>query len=286
MLACALLMLGCICFTKIAYAAPSDPVQQSSVGLEGVVPSAPPTTAATIAIPSNGQSFTSLPIKVSGLCSGDLLVRLFKNGVFSGSTQCANGSYSITTDFFNGTNELVAIVYDSLDQAGPESNKVTVTYTDTTFGNIGTRISLTSNFAKKGANPNEKLTWPFILSGGTQPYAVSINWGDGNTDLITRPVAGSFDTEHVYDKPGVYNILVKATDSTSASAFLQVVAIINGPLSQSDSSSSSGVVMRKIIIWWPMIIAGVMVCVSFWLGRRDKLRSLRKEAERRQSGRS
>lgn len=149
MLACALLMLGCICFTKIAYAAPSDPVQQSSVGLEGVVPSAPPTTAATIAIPSNGQSFTSLPIKVSGLCSGDLLVRLFKNGVFSGSTQCANGSYSITTDFFNGTNELVAIVYDSLDQAGPESNKVTVTYTDTTFGNIGTRISLTSNLDRK-----------------------------------------------------------------------------------------------------------------------------------------
>ena len=55
-----------------------------------------------------------------------MLVKLFKNNVFAGSVQCEDGSYSIKTDLFVGTNELVARVYDDLDQPGPDSNVLTV----------------------------------------------------------------------------------------------------------------------------------------------------------------
>jgi len=262
-----------------ASAAPTDPVQQGSIGLEGVVPSQPPTVASSITIPNNGQTFTEVPIKVSGICPEGLLIKLFKNGVFSGSAQCVGGSYSITADLFNGINELIVRGYDALDQGSPDSNKVTVTFNDTvTFSDSGPRISITSSFSKRGANPDETLTWPLILSGGTGPYAVSIDWGDGKTDLMSRTQPGTFDITHIYLSAGVYNTLIKITDSTGASAFLQVVSVANGLIAQSADDKTS--TTRTVIIWWPMVIAAVAVCISFWLGRKDQLHKLRKEADK------
>src|SRR3954469_10172322 len=101
-----------------------------SVGIEGRISSPPPTVPASISVPGTGQSFTTLPITVSGICTNDLLVKIFKNNVFSGSAQCKNGSYSIQIDLFSGQNELIARIYDALDQPGPDSNVVTVTFND------------------------------------------------------------------------------------------------------------------------------------------------------------
>ncbi len=264
-----------------AFAASPGATQNGSVGIEATIPANPPTTGATITFPANGQTFTNLPINVTGICPAGLLVKLFKNEVFGGSTQCNNGSYTITSDLFSGTNELVARVYDALDQAGPDSNKVTVTFNDTSFGVNGARVTITTNYAKRGSDPNETLTWPIILSGGKAPYAVSIEWGDGRTDLMSRASAGAFDIQHIYDTPGAYNILIKATDTDGAAAFLQVVAVTNGPLDQDSTGGNSDTITRVIIIWWPMIIAVAMIIAAFFLGRRHQLNALRKEMEDR-----
>jgi hypothetical protein len=257
--------------------------QSGSVGLEGFIPSDPPKTAATISVPTNGQAFTQLPITVSGLCPGDLLVKVFKNNVFAGSAQCKNGSYSLIIDLFSGQNELVARVYDQLDQAGPDSNKVTVTYNDTTPG-TATRPTLTSNFAKRGVNPGQQLVWPIILSGGSGPYAVSVEWGDGTTaDLMSLGFPGPFDIKHVYKTPGVYNIIVKVTDREGNSAYLQLVGIANGPLSQDqqkDDSSDDAGGKRTVILWQPAAIMIPLLITSFWLGRKYELQYIKKKIAR------
>src|SRR5947208_1368384 len=103
-----------------AQSSPPQNPQSGSVGLQGQISAPPPSVGATISIPRDGQSFTTLPVTVSGICPKDLLVKLFKNNVFGGSVQCKNGSYSLLIDLFSGQNELVARVYDSLDQAGPD----------------------------------------------------------------------------------------------------------------------------------------------------------------------
>jgi hypothetical protein len=146
--------------------AQSDPEQSDSVGLTGTISAPPPTQGATITVPSPGQSFTEGPIPVRGLCPSGLLIKLFKNNVFAGSVQCENGSFEISIDLFTGTNELVARVFDDLDQPGPDSNVVSVQFVDPRQG-AGTRVSVTSNFAKRGANPGQTLTWPIIISGGS-----------------------------------------------------------------------------------------------------------------------
>lgn len=261
--------------------------EQGSVGIEGKISSPAPTTPATISIPRSGQVFTSLPVTVSGICSGDLLVKLFKNNVFAGSAQCKNGSYSLIIDLFDGQNDLVARVYDALDQAGPDSNTVTVTYATSTPG-FKSRVSLTTTIAKKGANPGQTLTWPITVSDGDGPYAISVDWGDGKTpDLISRPFPGTFDIKHVYDNPGVYNIIIKATDKNGGVAYLQLVGIANGALGQdngtgngnnSGNSDSSGQAKTKIL-WQPAALIIPFIITTFWLGMKHQLHTIKKKIE-------
>ncbi|MDB5186200.1 MAG: hypothetical protein JWL85_723 [Candidatus Saccharibacteria bacterium] len=270
-----------------AQAPPVENPQNGAVGMQGKISSPPPTQAASISVPTNGQTFTQIPITVRGICSGDLLVKLFKNNVFSGSAQCKNGSYSIIIDLFSGQNELVARVYDALDQAGPDSNTVTVTYNDAARG-VGSRVTLTSNFAKRGANPGQELTWPIIMSGGSGPYAVSIDWGDGKTpDLMSQQFPGTFNIKHKYDTPGVYNIIVKATDANGGLAFLQLVGMANGALSQDNGSNNangdaaaSTTAPKMRILWEPAALLIPFILATFWLGKRYELHTLRKKIEK------
>lgn len=261
--------------------------RNGSVGIEGKISSPPPTTPATISIPRSGQAFTSLPVTVSGICSGDLLVKLFKNNVFAGSAQCKNGSYSIIIDLFDGQNDLVARVYDALDQAGPDSNVVTVSYNVDQPG-FKSRISLTSTIAKKGANPGQTLEWPITVSDGEGPYAISVDWGDGKTpDLISRPFPGTFSIKHVYDNPGVYNIIIKGTDKNGGVAYLQLVGVANGALGQDDGKGSAGAnnngdsagQAKTKILWQPAALLIPFVITTFWLGMRHQLHTIKKKIE-------
>lgn len=275
-------MLLCAVFATPVFAAQ----EQGSVGMEGRISAPPPTQAATISIPRSGQSFSTLPVTVSGICPKDTLVKLFKNNVFAGSAQCNNGSYSLIIDLFDGQNDLIARVYDALDQAGPDSNTVTVSYVTDQVG-FKDRVSLTSPIAKKGANPGQLLTWPITLSDGEGPYAISVDWGDGKTpDLISRQFPGDFNIQHTYDKPGVYNILIKATDKNGGVAYLQLVGVANGSLSQdtgtgstnnSNSNSASG---GTKILWQPAALLIPFIISTFWLGKKYQMHVLRQKIER------
>src|SRR6185503_16826006 len=133
----ALLISSCLVAPVLAGAPPTENPKQGSAGLQGTVPTPPPDKAATIAVPRNGNTFNHNPIEVSGLCTTDLLVKVFSNNVFVGSALCVDGSYSVQIDLFDGRNDLVARIFDSLDQPGPDSNVVTVTYSNNQFGGTG-----------------------------------------------------------------------------------------------------------------------------------------------------
>ena len=279
----AIIVTGCFIVTNPIWAAgPSEQNPQSATqGFEATVLGTPPTQAATIAIPTNGQTFTNIPITVSGLCQTGLLIKIFANNVFVGAEQCANSTYSLQVDLFSGTNDLVARDYDNLDQQGPDSNTVSVFFNDAQFAQFGTRVTLSSDYARQGVNPGSLLTWPLILSGGTGPYAVSVDWGDSSSSTL-KSVAftGVVNVTHTYNQAGVYNIVAKATDANGTSAYLQLVGVangkINGNLSSTNSTTSSG---KTIILWQPMLIAVPIILAAFWLGRRHELYVIRRTIE-------
>lgn len=261
-----------------------DQTGSGSIGLQGTISTAPPKNGATITAPGNGATFTALPITISGLCPQGLLVKVFSNNVFVGSVQCTSGSYSIPIDLFNGQNVLVARVYDALDQAGPDSNNVTVTFNDAQFIQFGTQILLTSIYAQRGAPPTQELTWPILLSGGTAPYAISVDWGDGTPpDLLSQTSAGGFTIKHTYKSAGIYKVIIKATDKNGGTAFLQLVGVATGA-TQSSTGAAGGkngaTTVKTVIIWWPCLLMIPLIFASFWVGRRNELYVLRKQLEK------
>ena len=213
-----------LCLLPSATQALTNP-QGNSTGLTGAVASAAPSTAPTITTPTNGQTFTNVPVTVSGLCKTGLLVKVFDNNVFMGSAMCASGSYTIQIDLFSGENDLLARQYDALDQASPDSNIVRVRFNDSQFNPTGTALLiLTSDYARRGANPGETLIWPISLSGGTGPYAISVDWGDNKaTTLMSLELPGTFNIQHIYDTAGEYSVIIKATDKNGLTAYLEVV---------------------------------------------------------------
>jgi len=252
-----------------------------SIGLQGEISQAAPTQAATITVPSNGASFSSLPITVSGLCPANLLIKIFSNNVFVGSTFCSNGSYSLQVDLFNGQNQLVARDYDALDQAGPDSNTVNVTFNDVQFAEFGTHVELTSAFAERGAPPNQELDWPVILSGGTGPYAVSVDWGDGSpSTLFSQAASGTFTIKHSYKSSGIYTVIIKATDKNNGTAFLQVIAVASGAGQNNAKGGTSSSLTQVKVLWWPALLMIPLIVSTFWVGRRYELYVLRKQLEK------
>jgi hypothetical protein len=284
-----LLVLGCtmaFSATQQAHAITPLPTPQpkaGSYGLEATKKQAPPTTSATISTPGNGGSFSDSPITVSGLCTTGLLVQIYDNDVMVGAIDCKSGSFSLQVSLFTGQNDLTTIQYDDLGQAGPQGNTVSVTYNNANFSAFGALITLTSNFGRRAADPGSTLSWPLLLSGGTGPYAFSIDWGDGSKpDLKSQALAGEVDISHVYNQSGIYHVTVKVTDTNGVSAFLQLVAIANGkPAATSGggtTSKTSSVVVK--VIWWPALVCLILLPLAYWTGRRSELVSLHKKLEK------
>ncbi len=256
--------------TSVVHAQTTNP-QSGAFGLTATLPTEAPKVAPTISVPRTGQSFSTNPVEVSGICQNDLLIKVFKNGIFTGSVMCAGNSFTLSVDLFSGKNDLTAQAFDALDQASPLSNTVTVTYNDggDAIPEVN-RVSLSSLYAKRGADPGSVLGWPVIITGGVGPYAVVVDWGDGATDRLTRTQSGEFTIEHTYASPGVYRMVVRATDSAGSTAYLQLVAQANGAIVESttDGTKDASTTIIYRWIWWPILLLPVLMLMTFWLGMR------------------
>lgn len=277
-----LLVVGLALTAYTAFAA-SPPPQSSSIGLTGTVPGKPPTKAATISSPVGNQHFGETPIKVSGTCPANTLVELFKNNIFAGSTTCSSsGTYSLEVDLMIGKNVLIAHVYDALNQKGPDSNSITVYYdalppqgqSITPLDLNGDQLLLNTDAVFRGVFPDQQLSVPVDIIGGTPPYAVNVQWGDSTNKVIPRNDNLSFTTTHAYSKAGTYQITLQASDARERVAFLTVATIVNGqPATAASTASStpSNETMARLLALWPLYTGVVATVASFWLGeQREK----------------
>jgi hypothetical protein len=281
-----LILLG-VGFILIAYtaSAASPGPESGSIGLSGVMPGKAPTVAATIRQPINGQRFSSTPITVSGTCPADTLVELFKNDIFAGSTPClAGGTYTLETDLLIGQNILIARVYDSLNQPGPDSNAVTVFYdalpaqagalTPLDFG--GDQLLLNTDAVFRGVFPDKEMSVPIDILGGSPPYAINIQWGDSTNKVIPRNDNVTFRANHIYKKPGTYQVSIQGTDASGRVAFLTVASIVNGQPAIATTTQSAASTTNKLLVLWPLYASAFAVVVSFWLGERREKKILMK----------
>lgn len=262
-------------------APPAVNPQSGSVGLTGRVNGPPPSTAAVILQPQNGSHTSSIPITVSGTCPSGTFVDIEKNNVFAGATTCRDdGTFTIQVDLFSGSNTLVARVADSLGQFGPDSAPVTVFYDAPSValpaGSAGQQLFLTTSDTVLGGDPGQAIERTVNIVGGVSPYAVSWDWGDDATTLMSQASVGALHASHSYARAGMYQVILRVTDSAGNNAFLQVVTVVNGPVAAFGSSNSSGALSGDLLAAWPLLLLALLMVVVFWLGERREARKLRR----------
>jgi hypothetical protein len=249
------------------------------------MPGKAPTTGAVIKTPVSGQSFAQTPVVISGTCPQDTLVEVFKNDIFAGSTPCTNeGTFSFEVDLLIGENTLTAKIYDSLNQEGPESNKVVVTYTPSqssadgvvslNFG--GNQLILNTDAVFRGTFPKQELPVPLDIIGGRAPYAVNVQWGDSTNKIYSRADNATFQATHTYTKAGTYQLAVQATDADGRVAFLTVAVIVNGQPDTASATTSNTSKTNLLLMLWPLYAAVFAMTLSFWIGEWREKRSLAK----------
>lgn len=280
-----LLIVG---FALVSYTVSADEhpgPQAESIGLTGTMPGKPPTEAAVIKTPVDGQRLTTSPVTVSGTCPDDTLVEVFKSDIFAGSTACtSSGTFTIDIDMLIGGNTLVAKVYDALNQTGPDSNKVNIYYdalptqaaplASLDFG--GAQLLLSTDAVFRGVFPGKELSMPITVLGGTAPYAINIQWGDSTNSIVSRKDNLVFSSTHVYKKPGTYQISIQASDAKNRVAFISVVAIVNGQPAVANTTTSATTTVNKLLVLWPLYIGTIAVVISFFIGEWRERRELDK----------
>ncbi len=259
----------------------------------------PSPKAPSINSPTNGRVFTTAdPVAVKGACQSDNLIKIFTNEILVGAALCQSGSFQLAVNLFVGNNSLIARAYNANDLVSPDSTPINLQLQLPSVNLSGTeqlntqgaptgQFYVTSQISHRGSSVGEDVTWPLSLSGGHAPYAVSIGWGDGKTDLISRGDAGQFNIHHTYDKPGnnkgSYTIVIRSTDALGNKSFLQLVTIVSGdsqPVGVAGSikggSNRSGAIK---LAWQAMAVIAILI-VSFWLGEKRIKRGLQAPIKR------
>lgn len=259
-----------------------------SYSVSAVVPSAVPIQAARITSPQSGT--VQVPtIVVSGFCQVGNLIKVFRNNIMAGADFCSqNGTFSFPISLFLGSNTLIARSYNILDEAGPDSAPVIVIYQPADLAASATPVNagaplgqfqILGDTNSRAFQLNQETSWLLEIKGGQQPYAVSINWGDGTTDLVSRATAGSFVVKHTYrsapSSGRSYGIDISGSDAAGHKANLHLAALL--AVTPKAPSGHNEV----LTIAWPIWLVALLLLISFAIGSWTEGRRIK--AERRQA---
>lgn len=276
----------------------------------------PPTIGADITFPTTNTTTKSEQIQVTGTCPSDLLVATYNNGIFAGSSVCAqDGTYATVIQLIVGINILQSQDYDGLNQPGPTTAQVVITREAVPVPVIPTsnpdipviattptdiqsdpqpptvtpvapqptvnpcfdtsktdeldpdNPTIIANCIKRSIFTGDTISLPIRIVGGTAPYALSIDWGDGITELKTVLDNEYHTYQHSYSRAGIINVSLKTTDAKGITSFLQTVVQVNGT---TPAGAPSSIVAGLGSIWTeapvPLYVAAVTLVLGFWVG--------------------
>jgi hypothetical protein len=151
---------------------------------------------------------------------------------------------------------------------------------------FSTELLIQSENYYRGSQPGQEIVWPITLIGGLAPYAVSIDWGDGTQDVVTRLAAGPFTVKHVYKHVGgylgSYPLIIRASDAVGHTAYLQLTTIVNSPdgaTTDGSGAQATSTTVTKLLVIWPIWIVLLLMVISFWLGERREKHIMQRQME-------
>lgn len=214
------------------------------LSVTATVPAPIPAGYPTIDVPAKGSSTTSDIVTVSGRCpviTPAIIIAIYRNSLLAGSVQCdSGGGYSVPISLEPGQNKLVATVVTITNGIGNSSEEMVVNK-DTQQAEIPVALGqkekvedlerytpLLRVLAKDVyvlLNMDGKGTWRGSIAGGTAPYQIAFNWGDGFIDRRTVFDNSEQTFIHDYEIVQPRALVISVTDATGVTTALRSMAI-------------------------------------------------------------
>ena len=279
-----------------------------TVSVSVIVPGPAPTVGATITSPVDGTKLTDQNlIEVSGTCLKDTFVVVQDNGTLAGSTVCTDaGAFKLQIQLQSGKNVLSALNYDSLNQPGPATPLTTVYVTQTQTSEkkavvqpvapvLPANPSIIPGVASDllncdgykvgnlptGGDPHisvvcvPRLLQPklenilgVLVWGGTPPYAITVDWGNGSEPtLLSLSNPGYKKETFSYAVSGTYKIALKLKDAAEKEAIVQTAVQVSGEPETPITSITDDILNTP---WFktpvPLYVMSVAITLGFWGG--------------------
>lgn len=232
-----------------------DLASADTITVGAKVPASIPSGTPTIDSPQDGATIHTGQLTVSGTCpisDPAVIIAIYDSGTFIGSSSCdTNGNYSVEVTLGYGPHTLIATVVTVTNDVGQSSSPVTVTYPQppqppqpspsttpekpsevlppsTPVPEVPPlapvpRIIPAQTFVSIASNG--KVTWSGKVEGGTPPYNLRADWGDGSADQRAVHDHSLQTFTHTYKTSHVYALLIKATDAKGITTVLQSAAV-------------------------------------------------------------
>jgi hypothetical protein len=247
-------------------------VRAEDVVVNGVVNGDPPTIPAVILSPEQDNRFTNPTVPVSGTCDPYFFIKIFRNNIFAGAGECSpDGEFTVTIELFPGRNDLVARSFSVSENEGPPSNTVSVYYDAPVTTDSGPFYLTTEYFLRAGYS-GQPIIWDLEIHGGTGPFTVNVDWGDGNSDTIKDLTSRTFRLNHDYNLPQGsrehYTVTVIVYDANGQRTSLQLIAIMNDPAIIAATFAEPSNPGTNLGLLWLAFVIVVLMGICFWLGER------------------
>jgi len=154
-------------------------------------------------------------------------------------------------------------------------------------------FAITTSYNYQAFQVNENVPLNLIILNGVSPYAITINWGDGNTETVLRASTDISDITHTYGWINAsekdFTVKIQATDTIGQVSAVQLMAVVRNPAYTNTVSSVAhysgllGLLMAlRAWLWllWPAYIIIILMLISFWLGERREQDEEIKRAKR------
>lgn len=262
----------------------------------------PLVSPAVINSPKNNDRFDSPDISVYGTCPSESYVKIYKNGSFNGVSPCQDGKFEFMITLAAGANELRVRVFNFSDQEGPASDSITVYYdlppekkseaspAPKMPAKQIDQLRIISDYKYEVFPSGKPVNINLALAGGTNPYAVAIDWNDGKISPVARADTSSFIVSHTYSQQKrlyTYVIKVAASDTHGNTDFIQLKAVIasdtpenkTGISAVSPDKGDSGHLQTLLKYMWPAYLIVLLMVLSFYLGEREEKRILTRKKQ-------
>lgn len=242
----------------------SSVASAASYDVSASVPYPLPTQAATINPVLNNVTTQNAAFVISGTCqtmASTTVISVWRGGTTLGSQSCLSGTYSLQITLAEGGNTLIVRTANISAAYGPDSSPITVTLhtpvtppapvatppattTPTTPG--ATNLSQGDNTAFNNAArtgltivpqepfsvlpPSKEINFSVYIGGGSNPYTLELNWGDGTTETKVVEKSGNYTFTHKYRNAGNYTIRGKVKDVLGAVTEISYGVVINNPI--------------------------------------------------------